>query len=80
MIKLPCALLIVPIQNAARFESVIEYHIPAIPRCVGEPEKKIPVVFIVVDSQNFERQGIDFFQILESFYVCQSDRNILRST
>ena len=41
--------------------------------------KKIPVVFIVVDSQNFKRQGIDFFQILESFYVYQSDRNILRS-
>ena len=29
--------------------------------CVGEPERKIPMVFIVVDSQNFKRQGIDFF-------------------
>ena len=39
--------------------------------------KKIPMVFILVGSQNFKREGIIFFfLILESFYVCQSDRNI----
>ena len=32
-------------------------------------------IFILVDSQEFKKKGIDFL-IIESFYVCKCDRNI----
>ena len=49
---------------------------PHIPRSVAGETEKILITFILVDSQKFKTQGVDFNLILESFYVCKCDRNI----